>query len=167
MVEPYYHKVKDFAMEFSSDGEGTLTFEGLSLFHTQNGAYTGNLLLTGREALSRLSHFVDPALLTAVRARITETLGPLLSGRYRGPVGVDMMVCSAQSGAEDSPEPRTPLLHPCVEVNLRRTMGHVALALERRLNAADDDEVSHVMRIAYSEDNYKLTITQKLKNSKT
>lgn len=45
------------------------------------------------------------------------------------------------------------LLHPCVEINLRRTMGHVALSL-----SPSDDELKRVMRIDYSNNNYKLII---------
>ena len=44
------------------------------------------------------------------------------------------------------------LLHPCVEINLRRTMGHVALSL-----TPDDDDIVRVMRIELT-DHYKLLI---------
>ena len=64
----------------------------------------------------------------------------ILEGKYVGPFGVDMMI------AEEK-------LHPCVEINLRRTMGHVALAL----SPADDDLV-RVMRIEYVDGTYKLKI---------
>ena len=46
MVEPYYNKVKDFAMEFTMTHDGQVRYEGLSLFHTDHTAYTGNLLAT-------------------------------------------------------------------------------------------------------------------------
>ena len=42
---------------------------------------------------------------------------------YYGPVGVDMMICRP---SQDESQMR---LFPCVEMNLRRTMGMVALAL--------------------------------------
>ena len=50
---------------------------------------------------------------------------------YRGPLGIDMMLVrpAAPSSA--------PLLHPCIEVNLRRTMGHVALHAARCPQAAE------------------------------
>jgi hypothetical protein len=48
-----------------------------------------------------------------------------LAGHYVGPLGVDMMLVRQTDG--------TLCLHPCVEVNLRHTMGHVALHLSRRL----------------------------------
>ena len=40
-------------------------------------------------------------------------------------------------------------LHPCVEINLRRTMGHVALALNALMNPDGDDELCRIMRIDY------------------
>jgi hypothetical protein len=46
------------------------------------------------------------------------------------------------------------LLNPCVEINLRRTMGHVALALSGQV-ASD-----HVMRVEYSDNTYKLKLKQ-------
>ena len=49
------------------------------------------------------------------------------------------------------------LLHPCVEINLRCTMGHVALAI-----SPTDDDILRVMRIAYNGTNYQLKI-QRLK----
>lgn len=47
------------------------------------------------------------------------------------------------------------MLHPCVEINLRRTMGHVALAL-----SPTDDDVMGVMRIEYTDNNYRLKINR-------
>ena len=72
---------------------------------------------------------------------------------YQGPFGVDMMLVRANSPLSTLHSPL--LLHPCVEINLRRTMGHVALAL-----SPTDDDILKVMRIQYT-DNYKLKI-QKL-----
>jgi hypothetical protein len=69
----------------------------------------------------------------------------VLGCNYEGPFGIDMMVVanpdatSEKSLAADIEE-RQFLLHPCVEINLRRTMGHVALALTRLINPQQDDE---------------------------
>ena len=162
MVEPYYHKVKDFGMEFWSDGEGTVSYEGLSLFQTENGAYTGNVLATESAKREVLSRYVPMPLLDEVQGIICAELGQTFKGRYQGPFGVDMMVVSHSSITHHlSPltTHHSPLtLHPCVEINLRRTMGHVALALEKRLNPTADPDLRHVMRIGFSEGNYKLTI---------
>ena len=155
MVEPYYNKVKDFGMEFCSDGEGHVSYEGLSLFHTANGAYVGNVIATERWKRQELSRYIPADLLDRVQQNICTLLGQLYQGQYRGPFGVDMMVCAAPDHVGGGF-----LLHPCVEINLRRTMGHVALAIGRRCNPANDDDVRRVMRIEYTDNTYKLKINR-------
>lgn len=128
MVEPYYNKVKDFAMEFYSDGMGQIDYLGLSLFHTANGAYTGNILATEEEKMEMLSNYIPVSLIENVKVNIQVVLGRLFQEKYRGPFGIDMMVVAPQSQLTGKSLERN-LLHPCVEINLRRTMGHVALSL--------------------------------------
>lgn len=123
MMEPYYNKVRDFGMEFWADGE-TVVYRGLSVFDTSNGAYTGNVLATEKEKLAMLAPYATHKLLVTVQKAICKCLAPHLRNRYAGPLGVDMMIVKADSGL---------LLHPMVEINLRRTMGHVALDLFGRL----------------------------------
>lgn len=147
MVEPLYNKTIDLAMEFYSDGRGTVTYSGLSLFHTQNGAYTGNIIATEHSKRRMISRYPAAQYIDAVCERICLLTGPLFNRRYAGPFGIDMMI--VEGGA---------LLHPCVELNLRRTMGHVALALLPRLNQQSDDDLRHIMRIDYEDNQYKLRI---------
>ena len=149
MVEPFYHKVKDFAMEFRAHGNGKVDYLGLSLFHTENGAYTGNILATEQAKRDMLARYLPMELLSKVQERICRLMGEVCQGRYEGPFGVDMMVVAHQSAT---------LLHPCVEINLRRTMGHVALAAGRLFNPQEDYDLRHVMRIDYTNNNYKLRI---------
>lgn len=122
MMEPYYDKVKDFGMEFVSDGKGHVDYLGLSLFHTSNGAYTGNILASEEEKIEMISRYIPEDLLESVRVKIVMLTGALFNQKYKGPFGVDMMIV----GRDDR---KGFLLHPCVEINLRRTMGHVALSL--------------------------------------
>lgn len=147
VIESYCHKVKDFGMEFESDGRGQVRYLGLSLFHTQNGAYTGNILASEDEKQEMISRYVSIELLDAVREKICSYLGALYKGRYAGPFGVDMMVVRGEDEQHF-------LLNPCVEINLRRTMGHVALALSGQVVS------DHVMRVEYSDNTYKLKIKQ-------
>ena len=54
------------------------------------------------------------------------------------------------------------LLHPCVEINLRRTMGHVALALQQLIHPDDDDtDDRRIMRIDYDGSHYKLRVLRR------
>ena len=145
MVEPYYRKVKDFGMEFFCDGGGRVSYQGLSLFSTVNGAYTGNIIATESAKLEMISRYVPAILLENIKESICNFMSGELGGRYMGAFGVDMMVvpCADRDGF---------LVHPCVEVNLRRTMGHVALSL-----SPTDDDIKKVMRIT-ADDNYQLKI---------
>ena len=147
MAEPYYDKVKDFGMEFIADADGTIHYEGLSLFHTVNGAYVGNVLATESAKLEMISRYISVDLLNIIKQRI---ISSLQLGTYQGPFGIDMMI--VRNNPQLSTRSSQLLLHPCVEINLRRTMGHVALSL-----LPADDDIRKVMRIDYT-DNYKLKI---------
>ena len=69
-----------------------------------------------------------------------------ISPLYTGPFGIDMMVVRNNHDEH--------VLHPCVELNLRRTMGHVALSLPTAF-----DVPTKVMRICYDK-TYRLRITR-------
>ncbi len=144
MMEPLYNKVEDFGMEFSSDGRGGVHYCGLSLFHTVNGAYVGNWLASEDEKRRRLQSYGLPdSLFRRVAESIASTMSASLRGVYSGPFGVDMMIVSEDGRA---------MLHPCVEMNLRRTMGHVALDLRRLLPHGRG-----AMRVDY-DGSYKLVV---------
>jgi hypothetical protein len=146
MVEPYYNKVKDFGMEFEALADGSIKYCGLSLFHTANGAYTGNIVATEQRKREMMGRYLSSAIIDEVKEHICHHLEDILQGRYQGPLGVDMMVIGADNGFQ---------LHPCVEINLRRTMGHAALTL-----SPNDDDLVGVMRIEYANGCYRLNLEQ-------
>ena len=147
MVEPYYNKVKDFGMEFVSDGKGLVSYVGLSLFQTSNGAYTGNILASEDEKEHMISRYISVDLLKAIRQKICTLMGVLLKDRYAGAFGIDMMVVRRDDGDGF-------LLHPCVEINLRRTMGHVAISLTEHCSG-----LPKLMKMEYNSNIYKIRIT--------
>ena len=147
MVEPYYNKVKDFGMEFVSDGKGLVSYVGLSLFQTSNGAYTGNILASEEEKEHMISRYISVDLLKAIRQKICTLMGVLLKDRYAGAFGIDMMVVRRDDGDGF-------LLHPCVEINLRRTMGHVAISLTEHCSG-----LPKLMKMEYNSNIYKIRIT--------
>lgn len=144
MVEPLYNKVKDFGVEFEATAEGRVEYRGLSLFETHNGAYTGNLLCDEDTKMEIMAQYIPADLLQKVVAGLEQQLSAIIGGRYVGALGVDMMIVGATDGY---------LLHPCVEVNLRRTMGHVALALTDALTIPRG-----TMQVAYEQRKYHLKI---------
>ena len=152
-VEPMYQKVIDFGVEFYACGDKSaaegVSYRGLSLFDTSHGAYCGSILATEADKRKMLAQNVDLALLDRVTDSIKQRLAERFDGVYTGPLGIDMMVVADASGKADGY-----LLHPCVELNLRRTMGHVALAL-----SPDAFGPRQLMRITYSGGKYRMRIT--------
>jgi hypothetical protein len=148
IVEPYYHKVKDFGMEFESDGQGYVRYLGLSLFYTKNGAYKGNLLMPDDVKMDYISRYISVELLHDVQEKICNELGRLFKNKYKGPFGVDMMIVAQPNG-------EGLLLHPCVEINLRRTMGHVALSFP-----PFTDGLPRVMQIVLT-DKYRMQVRKR------
>lgn len=146
MVEPFYPKVKDFGMEFEALPGGQVRYLGLSLFDTRNGAYTGNIIASEEDKLDMISHYIPVSLIDFIRAKVTDTLCAVIGGHYAGPFGVDMMILSNPDGQGFS-------VHPCVEINLRRTMGHVAIDMAKTMSVC----TPRVMQIVLS-DKYRIHI---------
>lgn len=125
MVERGLDKVLDFAALFHSDGR-RVEFRGLSVFATEaRGMYSGNIVAPQeflREKIASLTDF-DSLMLT-IRAE-ESILSDLVAPDYSGWLGVDMMI--HREGGENR-------VMPCVELNLRRTMGVVALDIASRLD---------------------------------
>ncbi len=147
MIEPYYRKIKDFGMEFLAHPDGTIRYLGLSLFSTVHGAYAGNLLATETTKKQILSRYIPTALLDLIKDNIVGGLSSHFKDQYQGPFGVDMMVVAMDNRPELC-------VHPCVEINLRMTMGHVAIAL----SAADPLAPKRQMSIMRT-DKYRLKIS--------
>lgn len=147
VVEIYNNKVKDFAMEFFSDGQGHVSYAGLSLFSTLNGAYTGNIVAPEADKEAMLAAFLPIQVLHEVQRQLQLLLAEAIGTEYCGPLGVDMMVVASDDG-------RQHLLNPCVEINLRRTMGHVALSLSHSQHAAQ-----RLMQIVHT-GNYELRLLE-------
>ena len=114
-------------MEFYRYPDGKVEYLGLSLFQTVNGAYTGNLLATETVKRDILSRYISLDDLDAFTSAACAYLGANLS--YTGPFGIDMMALEGRRLA-------------LAEINLRRTMGHVALAISPL-----DDDIRRVMHI--------------------
>lgn len=120
VVEPYYQKALDFAMEFYAE-EGKLSFVGYSIFETDSrGIYKGNLLASDEMLEKRLTSYVPLKVLLDIRRKCLEKLPNLINGAYNGYLGIDMMICL---------EGESYKVHPCVEINLRMNMGIVSRLL--------------------------------------
>jgi hypothetical protein len=121
-IEHALDKVLDFAAEFYSDGEGSVRYEGLSIFETQEkGQFVGCMLNTQEALLQRLNEFISPEdymfLVEQVKIVLQEAVGSV----YNGYLGVDMLIYKTTDGNY--------AVHPFVEINLRYTMGLAAMKI--------------------------------------
>lgn len=112
MAEKGAEKMLDFASEWYVE-DGKAVFLGLSLFSVSGrGKYTGNKPLPQQAIRKQIG---DETMLGNVIAKQGEVIDRLISQYYYGPLGIDMLL---DSGG---------VVWPCIEINLRRTMGHVYL----------------------------------------
>ncbi len=120
VIEPYYDKVADFALEFLSTSQG-VEYTGLSVFSTNaNNVYSGNLVAPQPALWTRLYEYFNQSVFADLQQIVLKSLNQICSNKYLGPLGVDMMVvCEAGKY----------YIHPCVEINFRRTMGEFSLHL--------------------------------------
>lgn len=120
IVERELDKKRDFATLYYCDGE-KVTYRGLSLFITDShGHYQGNMLMPQPQLTENSGIEITP-----LATLIAEKLTPIIAPNYKGWLGVDMMLYNDTDGDT--------AVWPCVEINLRMTMGVLALYLTKRL----------------------------------
>lgn len=123
ICEKGLNKHVDFAMEFHAD-KNDIRFAGYSLFSTdEKGAYQGNMLAPDSHIEDILCRYVKREDILAIRQHLPEVLKNLLRERYKGYLGVDMMIYDDEGNFRIS---------PCVEMNLRMSMGALSRILYDR-----------------------------------
>ena len=115
IVERRFEIIKECAMLFECHQEG-IDFIGYSLFESRNGAYSRNILASNEDIEDMIAGYISRDTLTAIREGLTSILADTLVGHYEGFLGVDQMICQADS----------PVFVPVSEINLRMTMGLIA-----------------------------------------
>lgn len=122
LMEEALDRVLDFALEFRCD-DGEASFEGYSVFRSDDQSqYGGGIVAPGME-LHDIIAASYPAIDEMVTS-MTRVVKRLIAPRYRGYLGVDMLLYRTADGEID--------IDPCVEVNLRCTMGLVTSVLGNR-----------------------------------
>lgn len=159
-VEPYYNKVMDFGMEFEMV-DGKVLYRGLSLFDTIKNAYSGNVLCPEDKKEEMMARYVSPERLLQIRQHVIDVMEPALKGIYSGPFGVDMMIYAKEqnlpSDGVSSDVQDDFGVNECIEVNLRRTMGHVAIDLADYLQKTSS-ELNQLMRVEFDGNRYHLRV---------
>ena len=127
MLEKEQERVADFAMEFHTCG-GKVEFRGLSCFMTgEAGEYIGNYVGDQQTMEERLTAWVEKEKLEHIKTALIQLLTEEIAPRYNGYMGVDMMIYRNPQGKI--------CIQPCLEINLRYTMGILALFLSERFVA--------------------------------
>lgn len=136
MGETWQEKICDLAMEFYNDGI-TSRFAGYSYFLTdERGAYQSNILASNDEIEQMLSQYISPVTLHEVRDALSSITTSLITPHYKGYMGIDMIIYRDNQGQI--------LLHPCIELNLRMSMGMVARIIADRYLAPSAQGTYHV-----------------------
>lgn len=129
-IESGLEKIQDFAMEFHSDGQGHVGYEGLSVFNTEErGAYSGNVMECQAIMRTRITQFTGEEAFRRIQETVACVLSEIYGSIYTGYLGVDMLVYKQKDGSF--------AIHPCVEINMRYTMGMVALRLFQKYIAPE------------------------------
>lgn len=129
LVEPKLDKVIDFAMLYEIKN-GKAKYIGLSVFSTLiGGNYTGNIVASELYLSNIISRYIPSAYLTQLQNALETILSDLVGNAYNGICGIDMMIYVDENGEHQ--------IAPCIELNLRHTMGYVAHCLARDIIAPD------------------------------
>lgn len=115
LAEPGWNNQLDFATEWEISPRHEVRFIGYSVFHTDNHSqYIDNL----KGSQSQLINHID----SVARGRLGDTLAKqkaaleaIIAPYYYGPLGIDCLVDASGK------------INPCVEINLRLTMGRVEI----------------------------------------
>lgn len=137
LIERGYNKLMDFAMLFEAGEAGQIRFIGMSsFFNGRDVSYNGNLVASDSSIIACLCRYIPETLIFGLIGYLPVILTAILAGEYRGYMGIDMMVISSDSSSSGF------ALVPCVELNLRMTMGVVAHRLFSRMG-----NISGVMKV--------------------
>lgn len=129
MIEKRLDLIQDYATEWKVEN-GSCSFEGYSFFETNGGgSYTGNMLLSRDAIAERLfgsdNTDLEQRILDLTKSFIEQNIASV----YNGYIGVDALTYADINGVVRH--------YPAVEINLRCTMGWLALIVRSKLIAPD------------------------------
>jgi len=120
-IEKALDKQLDFSMQFECTAEGQTQFLGYSMFQTNaKGAYEKSSLDSQERLEQQITSFIDRKLLLQTKETARAIIQKVITPYYIGITGIDMLIYQSGNSCH---------LHPCVEINLRKTMGYLAIRL--------------------------------------
>lgn len=132
MGEIAYSRSLDFATEWECHN-GKAMFLGVSTFITsERGKYKSNVVAPQENIVAYILQHIDVYgngnNLSVIIERQRLLLENYVAQYYEGPLGIDMLVTEDRN------------INPCVEINLRDTMGRVAIDIQQRIVSQDATE---------------------------
>ena len=130
-------KVLDFAMEFTLT-DGIAKFAGYSVFKNDNHCSYDLGIVAGDNSLRAIinEHLADKTILDKVSAALENIISEIVGDAYDGYLGVDMILYHTECGEIS--------VNPCIEMNLRMTMGMVTNILAKRYLAEGKTGTYHI-----------------------
>lgn len=115
MMEPAYERELDFATEWMCES-GNARFLGYSVFKvSRRGKYHSNIEGSREELRNMVIAASNGSWNAGKLEMLRRAINKIIACRYEGPLGVDMLI------------DRNRNVNPCVEVNLRHTMGMIGI----------------------------------------
>jgi hypothetical protein len=127
MVEPYFNGKIDIAFQYHVSDSGKIGYLGVTFFKTDaRGQYIGNYLGLAHDSdrLKKMVGFSEQQLVGVAEHILLLLEKSGVSQFHRGYLGVDALVYEDKN--------KLKRLYPVMEINLRSTMGTLAMALERK-----------------------------------
>ena len=118
-IEKVLDKRLDFSMHFENTADGKTRFIGYSIFQTNvKGAYENSWIACQERLKKEITSKISEELLLQTRLTLTGIIQEMYAPSYTGKIGIDMMIYQFGDSLR---------LHPCVEVNMRKSMGYLAI----------------------------------------
>lgn len=118
LAEPWVNRLLDFSTQWLITEDGNLTFLGVTICQNDSRGGYKSTIVQPDDSIDPCNH-----LLIIHKEEVKRVLHQMYSKGYFGHVGVDAMIYEIQGKTH---------LHPIVEINARKTMGWVALTLQKR-----------------------------------
>ncbi|MEG0700735.1 MAG: hypothetical protein RR442_04280 [Muribaculaceae bacterium] len=152
LCEEALDKVLDFAMEFYCKN-GIATFSGYSIFNNDNHCSFDNGLVMPTMMLHNnlIAIYGNENIILDVRNTLEKILTTIIAPHYTGYLGIDMLFYRDAKKIK---------LNPCVELNLRMTMGMVTSIIGDKL-LAPQSQGKFAIRYYKTTQEIVNTITQK------
>lgn len=137
LCERALNKTMDFAVEFYCEN-GSSTVRGYSLFVTDSHSQYDHGIVASEEILKSIitAQYSD---FDEVVAALTQVLDEMVAPHYTGWLGMDMLLYNAECGMQNvkcPPQKQGIGINPCVELNLRPTMGAITSVIGNKLLVA-------------------------------